>query len=103
MADNPLIVAVLRELRDEALVTKTEAGRMLGLTRNQVAGICNRNKRAIGPWPRVSRSIQEKRYCCFPVGVPETEDFHLCGRKKVSAAGFLCAEHSHKIWSPLQR
>jgi len=98
MADNPLVVALLRELCDEALVTRTEAGRMVGLNRNQIAGICKRN--SIAPWPHISKEIIRKRDCCFPVGQPGTPEFHLCGKRKAPGHSLVCAEHEGKKWVP---
>lgn len=98
MSDNPLVVALLKEYKDEALVTRTEAGRIIGKTRDQVAGICNRNK--IRPWPKVPKEVTRQRSCCFPVGEPGDEDFHLCGKRKAPGHSLLCEEHIGEHWTP---
>jgi len=98
MPDNPLLVALLRELRDEALTTRTEAGRMTGRTRGQIAGVCDRNQ--IIPWPLIPKEIVRKRSCCFPIGQPGEDEFHLCGKQKAPGHSLLCTEHERKKWTP---
>ncbi len=102
MADNPLVVALLRELRNEALVTKSEAGAMIGKNRNQVAGIWNRHKAEIGSWPKIPAKIRKGRDCCFPIGTPGEDNFRLCGNTRVSHA-FLCEEHKGRRWMPMAK
>ena len=98
MADNPVLVALLIEFMHEASVTRTEAGKIVGKTRGQIAGTCHRS--GIAPWPRIPLDIKEKRSCQFPVGSPESDEFHLCGRMKASGHSFLCDEHQHVRWIP---
>jgi hypothetical protein len=102
MPDNPLVVALLKELRDEALLTKTEAGKIIGRNRNQVAGTWNRNKTIIGPWPKIPENVKKNRACCFPIGRPGEESFHLCGNPRVSHP-FLCEEHKQRRWIPMAK
>lgn len=97
MADNPLVVALLKEYRDEASITKTEAGRIMGLNRNQIAGITNRNKEKIGPWPELSDARVLNRGCQFPINQPGTPDFRLCGIFRQSDP-LCCEDHKKKKW-----
>ena len=99
MADNPMVVALLKELRNEALLSKTEAAVILGKNRNEVAGIWNRNKDAIGNWPLVPKTVEQNRSCVFPVGVPGTEEFHLCDAKR-GRHPLFCKAHRRKKWAP---
>ena len=98
MSDNPLVVALLKEFKDEALLTRTEAGQVMKLTRGQVAGICNRN--GIVGWPSIPKEVHRKRCCCFPLGQPGEADFHLCGKPRITAHPFLCDEHEERVWVP---
>jgi hypothetical protein len=98
MSDNPLIVALLKEYKDEASLTRTEVGRIIGKTRGQVAGICHRN--GIAPWPLVPKEVTQNRSCQFPIGKPATEEFHLCGKQKAPGLSLLCSEHERQKWVP---
>ena len=98
MADNPLIVELLKEYKNEALLTRPEVGEILGLSRGTVAGICNRN--SIKPWPQIPDEIKEKRDCQFPIGYPGDPDFHLCDEMTGPTHSFLCTAHVGKVWEP---
>lgn len=98
MPDNPHVVELLKEYRDEALLTRTEAGRIIGKNRDQVAGICERN--GIKPWPPIAKEVQRKRYCCFPIGYPGEDGFHLCDRPRTTGHPFLCELHEDETWVP---
>ena len=98
MPDNPLVVELLKEYKDEALLTRTEVGRITGMTRGQIAGICNRN--GIRPWLPVPKEVHRRRCCCFPLGHPGEPDFHLCDKPLITAHPFLCEEHEGEVWVP---
>lgn len=97
MPDNPNVVALLNEYKDESSLTRTEAGRIIGKTRGQVAGVCDRN--GIKPWPRLLPHMFENRGCQFPINQPGTEKFHLCGMFRISHP-LVCNEHKGKVWQP---
>jgi hypothetical protein len=97
MPDNPNVVALLKEYRDEVSLTRTEAGRIIGKTRNQVAGLCNRNY--IKPWLRPLPHVLKNRGCQFPINQPGTTDFRLCGMFRTNDP-LVCAEHKGKVWKP---
>lgn len=101
MPDNPNVVALLKEYRDEASLTRTEAGRIIGKTRGQIAGICQR--KGIAPWPVFKGGIHAQRIknrgCQFPIGMPGTDEFRLCGMHRESDP-LLCNEHKGKKWTP---
>lgn len=99
MTDNPMVVALLTELRNEALVSKTEAGVIIGKNRNEVAGIWNRNKEAIGNWPLIPKTVEQNRPCVFPLGIPGTAEFKLCDGKRGKHRLF-CTKHRSKTWEP---
>lgn len=101
MPDNPHIVALLKEYKDEVSVTRTEVGRMVGMTRGQIAGICNRHD--IKPWPKILKHVVRNRSCQFPIGRPGTEEFHLCGKRKAIGHSFLCEEHRGERWKPVAK
>ena len=98
MADNPLVVELLKEYKDEASVSRTEVGRILGKTRNYVAGICDRND--IKPWPKIPKNVVARRDCQFPIGEPGSKEFHLCGKRKAPGHSLLCEEHERSKWVP---
>ncbi len=99
MPDNRLIVLLLKEYAFEASITRPEAGKVMGKTLGQVAGIHNRNQKAIGPWPKIDPVRRKNRRCQFPVGTPGTEGFHLCGCERKNHP-FLCEAHKEKVWQP---
>lgn len=99
MTDNPMVVALLKELRDEALLSKTEAGIIIGKNRNEIAGIWNRHKEVIGSWPLIPKTVEQNRPCVFPIGVPGTEGFHLCDADRGKHRLF-CKAHRRKKWQP---
>lgn len=98
MADNPLVVALLKEYRDERSVSRIEAGRIIGMSRGTVAGICQRNN--IAPWPRIKREWRKKRTCQFPIGHAGDADFHFCGKRLDPDHSLLCAQHRGLKWEP---
>ena len=98
MPDNPLLVALLQEYKDEASLTRTEVGRIVGKTRGQIAGVCNRQ--GIKPWPSIPRAVTRNRYCQFPIGIPGSAEFHLCDKRKAPGHSLLCNEHENKKWKP---
>ena len=101
MADNPLVVQLLIEFKNEASITRTEVGRIVGKTRGQIAGICNRNN--IVDWPQIPKLVRLNRCCQYPVGTPGEEGFHLCGKRKAPGHSFLCIAHEANKWRPEAR
>lgn len=97
MADNPLVVALLKELKDEASITRTEVGILLGKERGYVAGICRRN--GIEPWPQIPVRVLQNRGCQFPLNQPGTEDFRICGMFRENDS-LVCNEHKGVEWVP---
>lgn len=98
MPDNPNVVALCKEYKDEASATRTEVAKMLGKKRGFIAGICRRN--GITPWPLIPKVVQRNRSCQFPAGHPGTEDFHLCGKRRDIGNSLLCTGHIGKVWQP---
>jgi hypothetical protein len=97
MADNPLVVALLKEFCDEASITRTEVGTIIGKNRNQIAGICDRN--GIVPWPHIPKRVLENRGCQFPRNIPDTSEFAICGMFRTSDP-LVCNDHKGKVWVP---
>jgi hypothetical protein len=103
MPDDPRVVALLKALlalivASAAKLTRTETGTILGLTRGQVAGICDRN--GIAPWPTFRAKERRGRTCQFPVGEPGVHGFRVCGEKCAPGHQFLCVVHRNTKWPP---
>lgn len=97
MASNPLVVALLKEYKDEASITRTEVAKILGKKRGYIAGICKRN--GIKPWPAIQKRVLDNRGCQFPINRPGTPEFHICGMFR-SSDKLVCGEHTGKVWVP---
>ena len=97
MPDNPNVVALLKEFKNESSITRTEVARIVGRKRGYVAGICHRN--GIAPWPRLLPHVFQNRGCQFPLGIPGTETFRLCGMFR-EGDPLLCNEHKKAVWKP---
>ncbi|MDB5225554.1 MAG: hypothetical protein JWL87_506 [Candidatus Adlerbacteria bacterium] len=98
--DRPLLVKLLAEYAKEESVTRPEVGRIVGMTLGAIAGIHNRYKKEIGPWPHLDKNRKKNRGCQFPIGVPGTTKFHLCGNKLSESQKLVCTEHEDVIWKP---
>jgi hypothetical protein len=97
MPDNPNVVALLKEYKDESSIKRPEVGRIIGMTIGQVAGIRHRNR--LVPWPQPLPHVITNRGCQFPLGQPGTEEFRLCGIHRENDP-LLCKEHKGKKWIP---
>lgn len=97
MANNPLVVELLKELKDEASITRTEVATLLGKERGYVAGICKRN--GIAPWPHIPKQVLENRGCQFPRNTPGTPEFTICGMFRTGDP-LVCSDHKGKVWVP---
>lgn len=100
MADNPALVALLKEMAAEASITRPEVGVLVGKTVGQMAGIHNRNVKTIGTWPTINAERRKNRRCQFPLGMPGTNDFHLCGCERARDDSLRCKTHKGKTWTP---
>lgn len=97
MADDPRLVALLKEYAREESIARPEVGRITGHTTGQLAGVWHRNKD--GSWPMINPERRRNRRCQFPIGEPGTKDFHLCGAVRKKGNDLLCAQHTGKKWS----
>ncbi len=98
MPDNPNVVALLKEYKNESSIKRPEVAKILDKTIGYVAGICNRH--GVKPWPKPLAHVLQNRLCQFPIGCPGTEKFHLCDQPKAPGHGFLCEEHKDTFWKP---
>jgi GcrA cell cycle regulator len=120
-------VEILKKLWSEGLSASQIAGRLGGITRNAVIGKVHRlglsgratTSRSSGSRPRAEpfvsqfeeldiplaerKTLQDLTECScrWPIGDPQTPEFHFCNRNKVQGLPY-CEFHARRAFQPPQ-
>ncbi|HEV8666347.1 MAG TPA: hypothetical protein VN665_00670 [Candidatus Paceibacterota bacterium] len=86
------VVYWLRFYKRLGLLTREEAGVLLGKADSQLADICDQYD--IVRWHKVPDMVMRKRTCCFPLTARSNIKTLLCCAATDPEDGFVCKEHA---------